>query len=237
MTEESPGPSRRAFLAAGATAATVGLAGCAGLTGDLSFEAGSATVTAQARAETGYEEAGVTAIPFSRQVSLGPIQRTVEVTNLLAEYDRSVGLDGGGLTGGLGIPTDARAAVFAAFTTPAVEIFGRTLNPVGNLSTDELANLIQQHYGGFRDLSVDAELSGTLLGQSTTVTRYTAEADLLTTAVVSTDIPIYLYVGAPVRAGEDFVLTVAAHPQVIGPREGTVRTLLSGVEHAAGASA
>jgi len=236
MTEESPGRSRRSVLAAGATTATVGLAGCAGLAGDLSFESGSATVTAQARSETGYQEAGVTAIPFTRQVSLGPIQRTVEVTNLLAEYDRSVGLDSGGLTGGLGIPTDARAAVFAAFTTPAVDIFGRTLNPVAELSTDELANLIQQHYGGFRNLATDAELSGTLLGESTKVTRYTAEADLLTTAVVSTDIPIYLYVGAPVRAGEDFVLTVAAHPRAAGPREGTIRTLLEGVEHAAGSA-
>jgi hypothetical protein len=237
MSDESSGPSRRAFLAAGATAASVGLAGCAGLTGDLAFEAGSATVTAQARAETGYREAGVTAIPYTREVGLGPIRRTVEVTNLLAEYDRSVGLDSGGLTDSLGLPTDARAAVFAAFTTPAVDVFGRTLNPVGNLSTDELASLIQQHYGGFRNLAVDAELSGTVLGQSTGVTRYTAEADLLTTAVVSTDVPIYLYVGAPVRADEDFVLTIAAHPRAAGPREGTVRTLLEGVEHAAGEGA
>jgi hypothetical protein len=231
MSEE-PGVGRRAFLTAGATAATAGLAGCAGLTGDLSFEAGSATVEDPALAETGYREAGVTAVPYARQVSLGPLRRTVEVTNLLAEYDRRVGLDTG-LVGGLGLPTDARAAVFAAFTTPAVEVFGRTLNPVGNLATAELAALVQQHYGAIGGLATDAELSATVLGRSTGLTRFTGEADFLRTGVVATDVPIYLYVGAPVRAGADFVLTVAAHPRAAGPREGTVRRLLAGVEHAA----
>lgn len=193
----------------------------------MSLEAGRATVSRAARNETGYEAAGVTTVPYERRVTLGPLSRDIRVTNRLAEYDRRVGLDTG-----LGLPTDARAAVFATFATPAVDVFGRTLNPVGNLSPDELTELIQQQYGSIRDLSRDGELAGTVLEQSTTLTRYTARAELLTAAVAATEIAIYLYVGTPVRAGADFVLTVAAHPQAVGPREGTVRTLLAGVEHA-----
>ena len=217
--------SRRAFLA-GTAAATAGLAGCAGLTGDLSFDAGRATVSASAQAEAGYREAGVTAVPYERQVSLGPLSRTVRVTNLLAEYERS-----GVLDTGLGLPTDTRAAVFAVFATPKVDVFGRTLNPVGTLSTTELAEFIQQQYGAIEDLSQDGDLGADLLGQSTTLTRFTAEADLLDGGVVSTDVPVYLYVGRPVEAGADFVLSVAAHPQAVGRQADTVRTLLAGVEH------
>jgi hypothetical protein len=226
MDDESSAPRRRRAFLAGTAAATAGLAGCAGLTGDLSFDAGRATVSAAARAEAGYREAGITAVPYERQVSLGPISRTVRVTNLLAEYERSVGLDTG-----LGLPTDTRAAVFAVFATPKVDVFGRTLNPVGNLSTAELAELIQQQYGAIQDLSRDGELGGDLLGQSTTLTRFTAEADLLDGGVVSTDVPVYLYVGQPVEAGADFVLSVAAHPRAVGRQADTVRTLLAGVEH------
>jgi hypothetical protein len=221
------GRSRRAVLAAAGTALSVGLAGCSALSGEITLDAGRATVARAALEETGYEAAGVTGVPFERRVNLGPASRDIRVTNRLAEYDRQVGLDTG-----LGLPTDARAAVFATFATPAVDVFGRTLNPVGNLSPDELAELIQQQYGSIRDLSRDGELAGTVLGRSTTLTRYTARAELLTAAVASTEVSIYLYVGTPVRAGPDFVLTVAAHPQAVGPQAGTVRTLLAGVEHA-----
>ncbi|WP_276258470.1 DUF6517 family protein [Haloglomus litoreum] len=226
MQDETTGRRRRALLATAGAALASGLAGCAALSGEVALDAGRATVARPALDATRYDEAGITGIPFERRVTLGPASRDVRVTNMLAEYDRRVGLDTG-----LGLPTDARAAVFATFTTPAVEVFGRTLNPVGNLSTAELADLIQQHYGSIRDLSQEGRLEGGLLGSTTTLTRFTARAELLSAGVASTEVPIYLYVGNPVRAGPDFVLTVAAHPQAVGRREDTVRTLLSGVEH------
>jgi hypothetical protein len=227
VQDETTDRSRRAVLATAGAALTAGLAGCSALSGEIALDAGRATVARRALDETRYEAAGVTGVPFERRVTLGPASRDIRVTNVLAEYDRRVGIDTG-----LGLPTDARAAVFATFTTPAVEVFGRTLNPVGNLSTPELAELIQQHYGSIRDLSEEGELQGSVLGATTTLTRFTARAELLTAAVAATEVPIHLYVGTPVRAGPDFVLTVAAHPQAAGPREDTVRTLLSGVEHA-----
>lgn len=226
MNDESPGPSRRAVLAATGTALSVGLAGCSGLSGEVTLDSGRATVAEAALQETGYEAAGITTVPFERRVTLGPASRTIRVTNVMAEYDRRVGLDTG-----LGLPTDARAAVFATFATPAVEVFGRTLNPVGNLSPAELAELVQQHYGSIRDLSREGELRGTMLGASTTLTRFTARAELLTAGVTSAEVPIYLYIGEPVRAGPDFALTVTAHPQAFGRREATVRTLLGGVQY------
>jgi hypothetical protein len=227
MTDDAGGPNRRQVLAAAGTGLAAGLAGCTGLSGDIELGAGQATVTAAARSDTGYQEAGLATVPYERQVTLGPASRTVRVTNVLAEYDRRVGIGTG-----LGLPTDARAAVFATFTTPAVDVFGRTLNPVGNLSPAELADLIQQHYGSIRDLSREGELAGTVLGAATTLTRFTARAELLTAGVAATEVPIYLYVGSPVRAEADFLLTVAAHPRAIGRQEETVRRLLDGVRYA-----
>ena len=227
MNDESSGPSRRAVLAATGTALSAGLAGCSGLSGEVTLDSGRATVAEPALRETRYEEAGTVAVPFERRVTLGPASRTIRVTNVIAEYDRRVGLDAG-----LGLPTDARAAVFATFATPAVEVFGRTLNPVGDLSPAELAELVQQRYGSIRDLSREGELRGTMLGESTTLTRFAARAELLTAGVASTELPIYLYVGEPVRSGPDFTLTTAAHPQAFGRRESAVRTLLGGVQHA-----
>jgi hypothetical protein len=228
MTDDARGPNRRQVLAAAGTGLAAGVAGCTGLSGDIELGAGQATVTAAARSDTGYQEAGIATVPFERVVTLGPASRTVRVQNVLAEYDRRVGLDTG-----LGLPTDARAAVFATFTTPAVDVFGRTLNPVGELSSVELAELIQQHYGSIRDLAPEGELEGSVLGATTTLTRFTARAELLTAGVASTEVPIYLYVGSPVRAEADFLLTVAAHPRAIGRQAETVRRLLAGVEHLA----
>lgn len=211
--------SRRRFLAGASVALTGSLAGCVdAVTGDLEFSASPATVSDPVLQQTNYRRYRLREDSVSRQVGVGPITRTVRVNNAIAEYDQGLSLLGQRL----------QAAVFAVLSTPQVEVLGRTFNPVGDMTTDGLAEMIQSRYEGIGNVSKEAELGTTLLGQETTLTRYTADAQLVSTGL---SVEIYLYVTAAVEAADDFVLAIAGHPVAAGAREQRVETLLGGIMH------
>ncbi|MGQ3721877.1 DUF6517 family protein [Natrialba aegyptia] len=214
--------TRRHLLAMGGATATAALAGCSGrLEGTLS--AGPATVSADARAETGYEEHTVEELVVERTVGRFGIERTIEATNWYAEYDRAIALDSLGLT-------RVQAAVTAVLTTPQVSVLGRTFNPVGDLSTAELVTMIQNRYDGLESVEFEDETTLSILGSETTVDRYVAEARLID---AGTTVDVYLQVSEPVEHGEDFVICIAVYPQALGfeAESGAVETMFEGLEH------
>lgn len=210
--------SRRRFLAGASVALSGSLAGCAAVTGDLEFGASAATVSDPVLQQTNYSRYRLREDTVAREVGFGPITKTVRVNNVIAEYDQALGLLGQRL----------QVAVFATLATPQVTFLGRTFNPVGEMSTDDLAEMIQSRYEGIGNVRQETELQATMLGQSTTLTRFTADAQLASTGI---SVEIYLYVTTAVEAGSDFVLAVAGHPVAAGTREEVVRTLLGGVRH------
>jgi len=213
--------TRRRALAAGGALGLTGLAGCTALDvatgGTAEFAAGTATVADATLSETGYELNEVTDEAVTQEFEVGGSTREVEVTNTAAEYDKAVELFG----------ERYQAAVFAAVATPQVEVLGEAFNPIADLSPDERAALIADRYDGVSDLERGSEYTTAVLGSDAQVVVYSADAQIEDTGV---SVELRFHVGAPVEAGSDFVLPIAAYPASFGDGE-NVRSMMNGIEH------
>lgn len=215
--------SRRTFLrAAGAVGLAGASAGCIGvITGEkpAEFSSGVATVPSATLEETGYESLGVEDHEVDETFSVAGQERRVLVTNRLAQYDKAVEL-----------PTGDRhqGALFAVLTTPAVEVLGRTMNPVAGLGAGELARRALAEFEGFGDLREDGTETATVLGSETEVGLFLTDAEV--TSGVTAEVRIH--VAEAVRAGEDFVVPVGAYPTMLSGEGDDIRRMMGDVEHA-----
>lgn len=197
--------------------ALVATSGCLGLlTGDASFEASPASVGDAALEETGYELSDNRTQNLSRNVSAAGQEREVTVVNHLATYNRNVSF------GPLG---EQEVARFALLSTPAVEIGGRTLNPVGDWSERRIVERLSSQYSGLNDVSHQDNRTVAALGEDRTVERFTGTA-----RIQGQRIDVTLHV-TKFQHGEDFVVAVGIHPEQLPDEQDRVDTLLSGVEH------
>ncbi|MEZ3163631.1 DUF6517 family protein [Halorubrum sp. RMP-47] len=213
--------TRRRALAAGGALGLASLAGCTAFDvatgGTAEFASGTATVADATLSETGYELNDVTDDTVSREFEVGGSTREVQVTNAVAEYDKAVELFG----------ERYQAAVFAAVATPQVEVLGEAFNPIADLSADERAALIADRYEGVSSLERGSEYTTTVLGSDAQVVVYSADGQIEDTGV---SVELQFHVGAPVEAGSDFVLPLAAYPASFGDGE-NVRSMMNGIEH------
>lgn len=209
---------RRGLLALGATSVAA-TSGCLGvLSGEESarFEAGTATVSRAALEETGFQFAGQSDSTVEREFSAAGQSRTVEVINRVAEYDRSVSLAG----------QTIRGAVFTAVASPAVEVVGRTFNPLADATPTEIARRAVSQYDQIQNLERTATASAQLLSESAEVGVFEADA----TITEGVNVTVVLRVSEAVRAGSDFVVVVGGYPKAI-PQADAIRRLTRGVEH------
>jgi hypothetical protein len=214
--------TRRRALAVGGAAGLASLAGCTALdvaTGDgpAEFAAGTATVSDATLSESGYELNEVSDEVISREVEVAGQTREVRVTNTVAEYDKAVELFG----------ENYQAAVFAAVTTPQIEVLGQALNPIAELGTRERAELILSRFENVGDIERGSEYSTTVLDSDAAVVVYAVDAEIEGTGVTT---ELELHVGEPVSVSDDFVLPLAAYPAAFGDGE-NVRRMMNGIEH------
>jgi hypothetical protein len=198
----------------------VATAGCGFILGNesLAFEADPATVSDSALDETGYEEQSVEPYTIEETFSAVGQERTVEVTNHLAKYERAVDL------GPLG---RQRAAVFTVLASPNVEIAGESFNPIDDWSTRKILDQFDSQYEGLSVGSQAGSSTATLLGAERAVERYEGTASLS-----GQEVEVYVEItGDAIADGGDFVVPVAVYPQRLDGEQETVRTLLNGVEH------
>jgi hypothetical protein len=210
------------FSRRGVAALALGLvtptAGCGFLTGSepLSFSATPATVADRTLSDSPYEEASVTDQVVTREFSAAGQTREVEVTNQLARYERRVDL------GPLG---SERAAVFVAFASPEVTVASKSFNPIEDMSE---TGILRQFESQYESVSVGervGERTVSVLGQSTTVTKFEGTATLS-----GTQVDVYLHVAKLKHAG-DYVVDVAIYPRRLADEQERVDTLLEGLEH------
>ena len=216
-------PTRRQFLAGAGAATVAGLAGCSGrptLEG-AAFAAAGATLPRDVQRETGYTHYRTDETTATRQFERFGVGRTVEVTSVVAEYDRAIEL---GLLG-----RRVQAAVFAVFSTPRVRILGREYNPVARMTPTELAEAAQQRYADFDDVTPVESFEGTVGGRPAPVTRFDADARLL---AVGREVDVHLYVSGAVELGGEYVVALAVHPRALGRRAATVERLMAAVDAA-----
>jgi len=207
----------RRGAAAIALAVLMVTAGCGFLSGSTtSFSADKATVSDSAASESGYEEVKIEAQNVSREFSAAGQSREVNVTNWLAQYDRQVDL------GPLG---ERRAGVFAAFSTPAVEILGQTFNPIDDMSDRDIIERFQENYQsvnvGQQVDSADIET----LNKSAEVNKYEGTAE-----IGGSEVDVYIHL-SKFRHGDDFIVALAIYPQDLDGEEERAMTMYRGLEH------
>jgi len=222
MSREAHG--RRAFirrtgaaLALGGAGATSGCLGVITGSEPAEFSANVASVPDSTLESTGFEEYRVEPMELTREFTVAGQTREVQVTNQLAQYDKAAEVLGERL----------RASMFVVLSTPAVEIAGQTFNPVGEMSTRELARRMLTQYEGINNLRKAGEETVAVLGTDTTVGLFTADATI--TDGVTTEVQIH--VSEAVRAGGDFVVTVGAYPSLLPGQGDDVRTMMRSVTH------
>ena len=209
--------SRRGLLAASVPTLLAATAGCSALLGSgAEFSAATASVSAEARSGTGYEEVGVEDLVIERTFAAAGQERTVSVTNRLARYERRIE-----------IPTlpAQRAAVFAVLASPKIELFGRTFNPVGEMSNRDLLGMLQERYTGLSVGSRTGGQSASMLGQSTTVDRYQGSGTL-----AGGSVDVFVHVARVAHEG-DFVVAIAVYPRLVGDEDPIVKRLVEGIRH------
>lgn len=210
--------NRRALLAGTATASVFGLAGC--LSGVLdtvtNLESSPAGVSQSALDTTGYEAVGIEEIVTEETVDAAGQSETINVTSYLSRYDKQVGIDG---------IAEQPTAIFAVLSTPQLEVAGETFNPVGEMSAREVADLLADNYDAISGIEPDSEETITILDQSTTKSRFTADADF-------SGVPLELdvHVTEAVERDDDFLVSLGVYPRLARVIEGeNARTLAESI--------
>ena len=213
-------PYRRS-LASLAVVLLVLVGGCVGVLtsdGSLAVEADPVEVADGPREDAGYETVREESMTVNRSFTVAGETRNVSVTNHVAAYGRAVEL------GPLSTEPYARVTVLS---TPQVEVAGRTLNPVGELSDRELATRLQSQYDSIEDVRPAGNRTVEILGEDRTVSQFDA-----TTTVAGTEVDLRLHV-TKFRHGEDVVVAIGVHPARLDDEGDRVRTMFRGIEHEA----
>ena len=207
----------RRTLLAGLGAVGLGtLSGCLGVVGMDEHESTPGGVDPDALEATGYDGPDVKDVVVRETLEVGPISEDVTVINHLTEYDKSVDI---------GPLETARAAVFVVLSTPKVGVLGRNVNPVEEMSADELVDLLESNYDDVENVDRDGDDDVTILGQETTQTRFTAEA-----AFEGTSLDVYVHVSEAVETDDDLLVSIGIYPQELRTEaESNVETLMEGI--------
>ncbi|MFC7045835.1 DUF6517 family protein [Halobacteriaceae archaeon GCM10025711] len=208
----------RTLLGTTALVLLVASAGCLGaLTSDtVSFEASKATVSANALADTGYQERDVTDQAIERDVEVAGQSKHVTITNWLATYEKSVTVG----------DTTRPAAAFAAVSTPAAKVAGQSLNPVASMSNEQLLEQFQSQFSQSGDVRTVDTTTVTMLGEETTSTKFAT-----TTTVQGQPVDVFVHV-AKVQHGDDVVVAIHVYPQALDDAEsGNFERLVAGIDH------
>ncbi|MDS0298993.1 DUF6517 family protein [Halogeometricum sp. S1BR25-6] len=212
--------SKRVVAAVLAVAMLTTTSGCIGfLTGDeaLSFAAEPAVVDESAADSAGYSTDGPRVLSVNRTVSAAGQERQVVAENQVTTYRKTLDL---------GI-FEADLGVFTVVSTPAVEIAGQTLNPIGEFSNRRLVSLVQDQYQGLNDVQEVSSQTITVQGRQTEVTKYSGTA-----TVQGQEVDVYVHV-TKYRDGDDFVVAIGVYPQRLDGEEANVLSMMRAIEHPA----
>jgi len=210
--------NRRSLLAGTAAASAIALSGCLSstLNSVTSLESTPAGVTQSALDSTGYELVGIEEAVTEESVEAAGLSDTIVVTSHLTEYEKSVGVTG----------IDEQAtAMFTLLSTPKIEIAGRTFNPVAEMSSDELVELIADNYDEIDNLEHEADEAVTVLDQSVDKARFAADASL-----GGIPLELNIHVTEAAERDDDLLVAIGVYPRLLQSEEETnIRELTEAV--------
>lgn len=210
---------RRAYLAGVGAVGLTASAGCvtAALEDYLeeatTFSASPATVSDEASDDAGYTHQETTSQEESREFA----GETVEVTNYVAEYTRTIDVPG---------LEELEAGVFSVITSPKVVVADRQFNPLADMDNEEIVDRIQDQYENLSIDGVTGKRAVEGLDQSVSVETYEGTA----TFVTGVDVDVLLDVAQPDHRN-DHVVIVGVYPADIPEERDRIDTLIGGLEH------
>lgn len=210
--------NRRTVLAGMGAGMIASTAGCMEIiTGDtIEYTANGAHVPESVSEETGYAFVDTHEITVDETVDVLGISRQVIANNIQTEYEKTVSVDPLG-----SVP----AAAFSIIATPSVSILGQEFNPVADMSTEEIASLVEDNYDGMGELAYQETNSQDVGGESVDVSTYLVEASL-----EGTPVELELVISEAVDFDEDLVLAVGAYPTVTPEEQDNIETLMAAIE-------
>jgi hypothetical protein len=182
-----------------------------------------AAVPESAARGAGYEFVNARPAPVTREIEAGGETREVEVTNQVTRYEKTLDL------GTLG---EARLGSVAGISSPAVEVGGETLNPIGDYSNRQLVELIA---GRYSELSVDERVDRRridFLGGSERETTFTGTATFGGEDGEGIELGVFVEV-IKGRSEADFVIGFGVVPRSLPDQRDDVLEMFSSFEHPA----
>lgn len=212
--------NRRTFLATAAGASVAGTAGCLGFLSDATtFEAKQA-MTAEATAEQGnYVQQEPRELRAERTFSVADQEQTVTVVNWVTEYYKTVSV---------GPLTDQRAGVFAAVSTPQVNILGESFNPLADASPRDIVSRFQ---GQYENMNVGERIGQTTLdslGTSALVSTFDGSA-----SINGQQVDTNFVVSGSIEHEGDHVVGIGVFPSQLD-EQGNIHAMIENLEHPAG---
>lgn len=229
-TSERSTVNRRTYLGAIGAVGVTGLAGCTGsipFVGDetMEFSATVASIPPATLDDTGYEEQEIDEVVNEETVEAAGQRQDVLVTTWQAEYDKSVDVTEFGLP----VDDEIQGAVFTVLSTPQVSVLSRTFNPVGDMDSEELAEMVQDRFDGIDELERVGEDTVSIREESTAVGEFETAAELRDDGHA---IDVTLHIAEAVESGDDLIVGVGGYPTAMRRDErDRVMALFRSIEH------
>lgn len=197
---------KRRDVLVGAGAVTLSsVAGCLGYAGLDEHEASPAGVDPEVSDETGYEQTNIEEIVIEETFEVAGTSEKITVRNYRTDYEKTINL------GPLG---SARAAAFVLLTSPQISIAGQEMNPVDEMSAEELVDMLEADFDTIENVEPVTNNDVTVLDQETTESIFEAEAK-----VKGTTVDVHIHVTESVQTDEDHLVTIGVYPKKLQATE------------------
>ena len=207
---------RRDVIAGAGGIVLASAAGCLGTIGMDEHEASPAGIDPDVREETGYEQTNIEEIVVEETFEAAGISEDITVRNYLTEHEKSISF---------GPVGSVRAAAFMILTSPQIAIAGQELNPIEEMSADELIGLIEADFDGMSNIQPVSDGEVTILDQETAESVFEADADF-----EGMTVDVYIHISESVQTANDHLVTIGVYPkQVENVERGNIETLMDSV--------
>ncbi|ELY80146.1 DUF6517 family protein [Natrinema pallidum] len=214
--------SRRSLLAAGATGTLALTAGCLGFVlgnEPLEFAADRVAPTDERVAETGYKERAVEQRTMERSEGIGGIERDFEASLWTSSYSKSVDYMG----------QTREGSVFTAVSIPGMEVAGQSVNPLDEMSNEELLEeflgRVDSNRGTVDNIRHQESFALEILGESRNVDSFVGESELDGEPL---DVELTL---ASFDHEDDLLVLLGVLPERLTEESANVELLMESVEH------
>lgn len=209
--------NRRTFLAAAGATGVAATAGCLGfLSGSTTFEAQKAFTAESVASEANYVRQEPRELTAEKTFSVADQQQTVTVINWATEYYKTI--DAGPLSG-------QRAGVFAAVSTPQVDVLGESFNPLADATPRDIIERFQQQYSGMTVGDRIGQTTLTALGAEALVSTFEGSA-----TIGGQQVDTNFVVSGSVANQSDHVVSLGVFPTQLDERA-NIEAMIENLEH------